>query len=260
MSSYYVPPTAQMPQMQDGTIATAPIPGIFSIPPPGAPIIQDAGWSQQSTICPPGLEYLMALDYLFVNQKIEFIEALVGWETENKYAISNIRGEQVYYAREKSHLLSRMCCGPIRDCEIRIHDGLGKEVLRMVRPLRCNSCCYPCCLQVMEVYSGGCLLGSVVQEWSLCKPYFSIRDASDKTVLTIIGPCIRRCVEATFQVKSADEEHKVGVIKKKWSGIGRELLTDCDLFGIRFPVDLDVKIKAVLLGAALLIDYMYFEM
>ena len=38
-----------------------------------------------------------------------------------------------------------------------------------------------------------------------------------------------------------------------------ELFTDADNFGISFPVDLDVKAKATLLGATFLIDFMYFE-
>lgn len=50
-----------------------------------------------------------------------------------------------------------------------------------------------------------------------------------------------------------DEKHHIGVIQKEWSGFARELFTVSDMFGIHFPLDLDVKIKAVLLGACLLI-------
>lgn len=54
-------------------------------------------------------------------------------------------------------------------------------------------------------------------------------------------------------MKSLDEKHNVGTIQKHWSGFGREIFTDSDQFGVQFPQDLDVKIKAVLLGACLLI-------
>lgn len=50
-----------------------------------------------------------------------------------------------------------------------------------------------------------------------------------------------------------DEKHRVGMIRKNWSGFAREIFTVSDTFGINFPRDLDVKIKAVLLGAAILI-------
>lgn len=46
---------------------------------------------------------------------------------------------------------------------------------------------------------------------------------------------------------------EVGKISKKWGGILKEVFTDADSFGITFPVDLDVKIKAVLMAAAILI-------
>lgn len=45
----------------------------------------------------------------------------------------------------------------------------------------------------------------------------------------------------------------VGRISKHWSGILKEILTDVDTFGIQFPLDLDVKMKAVMLGACFLI-------
>jgi len=43
------------------------------------------------------------------------------------------------------------------------------------------------------------------------------------------------------------------MIRKHWSGFAREMFTVSDTFGIHFPRDLDVKIKAVLLGACILI-------
>ena len=54
---------------------------------------------------------------------------------------------------------------------------------------------------------------------------------------------------------------QVGKISKQWSGVLmlKEAFTDADNFGISFPMDLDVKIKATLLGAVVLIDFMFFE-
>ena len=52
---------------------------------------------------------------------------------------------------------------------------------------------------------------------------------------------------------------QVGLITKQWSGVGKEVFTDADNLGISFSLDLDVKVKATLLGALFLIDYMYYE-
>ncbi|XP_053977606.1 phospholipid scramblase 1-like [Hylaeus volcanicus] len=240
-------------------IATAPVPGAFPMPQPDIPMMPQGGWSPLNTTCPPGLEYLMALDHLFVQQKIELIEALIGFETKNKYSVVNIRGEPVFYVVEESNICSRMCLGASRSCEFQVYDGTRREVLRMIRPFRCDSCCCPCCLQELEVFSGNMFLGSVVQDWSLWQPTFSIRNASGETVLIIEGPWCKFCGDVKFKVLSVNGENRVGMIKKEWSGLMQEFFTDVDNFGISFPLDLDVKIKAVLLGACLLIDFMYFE-
>lgn len=56
-----------------------------------------------------------------------------------------------------------------------------------------------------------------------------------------------------LQVKSVDETCTVGKISKQWTGLVREMFTDTDNFGISFPMDLDVKMKAVMIGACFLI-------
>ena len=35
---------------------------------------------------------------------------------------------------------------------------------------------------------------------------------------------------------------QIGKITKQWSGIGKEIFTDSDNFGVNFPIDLDVKV------------------
>lgn len=50
-----------------------------------------------------------------------------------------------------------------------------------------------------------------------------------------------------------DEVSKIGKISKQWTGLLREAFSDADNFGIQFPLDLDVKMKAVMIGACFLI-------
>ena len=52
---------------------------------------------------------------------------------------------------------------------------------------------------------------------------------------------------------------EIGKVAKQFSGVARDLITDADNFSVSFPLDLDVKIKAVLFGAVFLIDMMFFE-
>lgn len=46
---------------------------------------------------------------------------------------------------------------------------------------------------------------------------------------------------------------QIGKISKKWAGLARELFTDGHYYGITFPLELDVRLKAVLLGACIMI-------
>lgn len=93
------------------------------------------------------------------------------------------------------------------------------------------------------------------QTWSICTPEFDIKNESGQTLLKIEGPICRYglCADVEFKVLSVDKSAVVGKISKKWSGLAREAFTDSDYFGITFPIDLDVRMKAVMLGACFLI-------
>lgn len=212
---------------------------------------------------PPGLEYLSMVDQLLVHQKKELLEVFLGCETQNKYVIKNSLGQQVYRAKEDTDCCTRNCCGPSRPFDIEILDNAGNEVIHFNRGLRCEYCCCFCCLQRLEVSAPpGTVIGRVVQEWSICTPKYRIENERGECLLRIEGPFLctcKCCADINFKVLSKDGTTKVGKVSKQWSGLLTESFTDADHFGINFPVDLDVRVKAVLLGALFLIDYMYFE-
>jgi len=244
-------------------------------PPPGQPgyppVVQQPGapggeWmpmvAQAPPNCPPGLEYLTQIDQLIVKQKVELLEAFTGFETANKYKVKNSLGQTVYFAAEDTDCCTRQCCGPARPFDMKIMDNSQREVIHLVRPLRCTGCCFPCCLQEIEVSSPpGTPIGYIAQQWSLCAPKFEIQDAQHNPVLLIEGPVctFNMCGDIEFKVLALDGSNQVGRISKQWGGFAKEAFTDADTFGITFPMDLDVKVKATMLGACFLIDFMFFE-
>ncbi|CAG0919456.1 unnamed protein product [Notodromas monacha] len=233
-------------------------------PPYGADVsaITMVPTSSHSGNIPRGLEYLTAVDQLLVHQKVELLEAFVGFESKNKYTVKNSLGQKVYYAVEDSDCLTRNCCGPWRPFDMRIMDANKEELIHLNRPLACSSCWFPCCLQKLEVTSPpGTLIGSIEQDWSILFPQFSVKDASGNTILKIEGPLctFSLCGDVEFTVRSAATNQKVGKISKQWTGLLKEAFTDTDNFGVSFPMDLDVRMKAVMLGAVFLIDFMFFE-
>ncbi|XP_077553074.1 phospholipid scramblase 2-like [Haemaphysalis longicornis] len=212
--------------------------------------------------CPPGLEYLVSVDQLLVHQQLQLIEIFLPYEQKNKYVVKNTMGQFIYMAVEESDLASRCCCGKSRPFEMTVLDYRNVEVIRFFRPLRCDSCCCFCCLQEMQVQAPpGTIIGSIRQRWSVLFPTFSVLDSNDREVLKVVGPFITSacCNDVVFDIFSRDGRTKLGAVSKNWTGVLREALTDIDNFTVVFPVDMDTKIKAVLLGLVFLIDFIYFE-
>ncbi|XP_053315580.1 phospholipid scramblase 2-like [Spea bombifrons] len=261
----YQPP----PGAYQGAPGQPPYGAYVGVPPvqnqPGGPGVPAAAWMPAPpTIpnCPPGLEYLSQIDQLLIHQQVELLEALTGFETNNKYEIKNSLGQRVYFAAEENDCCTRNFCGPARSFAMTIVDNTGREVMKLIRPYRCSSCFFPCCLQKLEVQAPpGVVVGYVKQNWHPCLPKFTIQNEREENLLRITGPCIpcRCCSDVNFELKTLDETSTVGRISKQWTGLIKESLTDADNFGVQFPMDLDVKVKAVVLAACFLIDFMFFE-
>ena len=252
---YYAPPPApMMPVMvQPGMVPTSQFP---------APAQNPIHGFQHNV--PQTLEYLATLDQVLVKQKVELLEAFTDFETKNRYHILDPQGRQIFYAKESTDCCTRQCCGSIRPFDMKLKDGNDQEIIHFQRPLACGSCCFPCCLQSLEVESPpGNVIGSVKQKWSIWIPKYNIKDETGKTVYYIEGPCCTcSCFGGDVDFKiynEVDHGKEVGRISKKWSGLAKEYFTDADNFGISFPPGASGKMKATLLGACMLIDFMYFE-
>ena len=238
--------------------------------PPGAPQQPQAEvvWMpppQAIANCPPGLEYLTQIDQILVHQQVELWEVVTGYQTANRYVVKNTLGQQVYFAAENSSPFWRQCCSINRPFELSILDNAKNEVIHMERPFSCstNICCI-WCPQKLEVQAPpGQIVGYVRQNVSCWNPSFSIQDAEEREVLHMTGSmaaiCCRGCYgDIDFELTTL-EDVSVGKVSKQWGGLAKEYFTSADNFGIKFPMDLDVKMKAVVMGACFLIDFIFFE-
>ncbi|CAH0558286.1 unnamed protein product [Brassicogethes aeneus] len=231
---------------------------MFNASPPGyqptttqpGPTPQNGGWMnfpQQIPNCPTGLESLTMVDQLLV-QKI-YVEEL----HRDGFLINNSSGQKVYYVEEDSD--GSLLQG-LRPFDMKIFDKYINEAIHLYRPLACQGCFFPCCMQSIEVLSSpGIVAGRVDEEWSILLPKYAVKNASGETVLRIEGPFRKNlcCGSVKFKIMSAD-----GRVQGKisWYELGSR--NDAD-FVITFPMDLDVSMKAVLLGASFLINAVYFE-
>ncbi|KHJ92839.1 Scramblase [Oesophagostomum dentatum] len=119
-----------------------------------------------------------------------------------------------------------------------------------------------CCATECTVESPpGNVIGTVEQKWAFCASALRIKDENGKEILRTEGPCccmMCGCQDKEFPVVTPTGK-EIGSITKKWGGCLREAYTDADIFSVTFPMDLDVRAKAVLLGATFLVDFMEFE-
>ncbi|XP_073529153.1 phospholipid scramblase family member 5-like [Phyllobates terribilis] len=243
---------------------------------PGTPQLEDSEkkdssppWKSSDTkppepqfLVPPGLEHLSKIQHIIIHQEVELLGVFLGTEKSNKYEIKDNFGQRLYFAIEENIYLNKNLCGPLRPFSMHIANNTGREVITVIRPLRCITCCFPCYLQELEVQAPpGTTVGFIVQKWDPLLPKFTVQNESKEDVLKVIGPYLTfRCLgDVIFEVKTLDEKSIIGKISKYWSGFVNDVFTNADNFGIEFPADLDVKLKAALIGTCFLIDVMYFE-
>lgn len=210
----------------------------------------DEKYNEQTRMSPhgaiSGLECLKNLDTIHIVQKVELLEAIVGIEGKNKYLIKDESNQTLFFATEESNWCARNCFGALREFDITLHDPQGHEIIHLLRPLQCEPE-----LSVTVVPDN--LIGKCKQAFSWGLPKMSVMDEHGQRILTVKRVWACNCSgEVTFKIKNLNGE-VVGNITKNWSGLAREFFTDADNFTITFPVEFDVKTKAVLIGACLLV-------
>ncbi|XP_011690784.1 PREDICTED: phospholipid scramblase 3-like [Wasmannia auropunctata] len=176
------------------------------------------------------------------------LSAFPGWETQNRYIITDNKGEPVFYVTKEE---VGACCCCERTCLVgfNIYDKNQHEVLRMIQRTDDWN-------QVLEVYSGNTLLGSLVQNSRFWQLRLYICDASGRSVLMIKKR--KFCTDNIFKVKSVNDKHHVVMIEKRLCAVTFQgTFSASYTYDMYFSPDLDVKIKAMLLGACLLIDSEY---
>ena len=195
------------------------------------------------------MDRLTNIDRLMVRQQKEWGEILAGFEGRNKYQITDSTGQPVFLAAEVgTSFLSRMFLQALRPFSMQIVDEQGGLVLELRRPFRFY-------FHEIAVHSAdGALLGTIKREFSVVRRLYTVSDSNGAPKLQLFGPILHPW---TFEIRKDGTSH--GKITKKWSGLTKEAFTDADNFGVEFPPTAPASLKAVLLGAVFLIDFVHFE-
>lgn len=111
---------------------------------------------------------------------------------------------KVYLAVEDTDCCTRNCCGNSRPFDMKVMDLYNNEIIHFNRPLACTGCCFPCCLQSIEISAPpGQVIGRVAETWTCWYSNFAIKNQNDETILRIEGPCCNWscCKDINFKVE-----------------------------------------------------------
>ncbi|XP_067309486.1 phospholipid scramblase 1-like [Pseudorasbora parva] len=211
--------------------------------------------------CPSHLETLAWIDQLFVYKEKTLQESLeeacCGIKFNNRYEVKDYTGKKVFSILEDNDCCNRTYCAGARSFIMNVFNDSNQEIIRLVQPYVCN-----CCSNELEVQSPpGINIGHVRQNCHICLPKFTVENERGEPAFKIAGPCVpcTCCTDQNFELVSLNEaaiDRSFGKIFKPFSLSGPNAAAD---FVLRFPSNLEIKMKATLLGACILIDCMYYE-
>ncbi len=213
---------------------------------------------------PQGLECLIPVNKLMIAEDQNF--GPMNPRGFKRYHISDASGSRLFFCSETKELELQECCCKHRDITskrpwtIETFNGQDTSILTGTRTKLKYGCC-GCNMNynTQVSFSSGLLLGGVYMAFkSSDGSTLKIQDASGTLVLQIKGQMriggifsTQRCHE--FPVMTMDNQ-LCGMIT--WYSAS---VREPSNFGAEFPADLDVKIKALLIYAIIMIEFYYVQ-
>uniref|UniRef100_A0A8C4RS25 Phospholipid scramblase n=1 Tax=Erpetoichthys calabaricus TaxID=27687 RepID=A0A8C4RS25_ERPCA len=156
-----------------------------------------------------------------------------------KFQLKNSMGKMMYFATQTNIYQSANFRGYQQGFEMNIYDHSKREVIHLIQPFICSLIFCSWNIQQMEVQAPVGVVAGYVKETHHPTTYrFTIHDSAGETALS----CFLKIFDRTWK-------SKIGTISTQYF-----LDNFGDTLSIQFPKDLDVKLKAVILGASILIE------
>ncbi|XP_021957401.1 phospholipid scramblase 1 isoform X2 [Folsomia candida] len=244
----------EMPNNKPSTIHPFPLKGDMQSAITNQPR-QKVSFSPDFQEVPEGLGGLVKTQHLFIKQSVYS-------SVETQYEVLNSEGEKIFMADETTDTSTKAWCRGTKpfDVSILIRSGMyRKEVMKMFgEPRSCG------CGGDITLKSAKTTLGTIEHaiEWSY--PHYFVRDAEGNDVLQVIGAPTPSCFSFSrepppgeFNVLLPDGKTFVGKIAKYWNGKEKDVLLKSDVWGVKFPLEMEVTHKALLLGATFLLNFQY---
>ncbi|XP_047018924.1 uncharacterized protein LOC124629539 [Helicoverpa zea] len=206
-----------------------------------------------------GLDFLIGVTNLLIQQTVELTDLTSKIESENRYIVRVPNGEALYIASETSTSTQRCLCGSGRAFTMHLHDNTRQEAMVLKRRLAAASCCFPCRLQEIKVITPpGDYVGRVQQQCTWMVPFYLVRDVNEQVLFVVEGPAVLQrsaLLLSEFKIMTGDSLREVGRIAHGWDRDLNSFTTT-----LQIPTTaVQPKHKALLLAAAFLLEYAYFE-
>ena len=191
---------------------------------------------------------------VFVQQRKEWTEIVIDFETRNRYAAMDASGSTIGAIAEVSTgfgaTMSRWFIGSHRALDIHVLEGDGSELLHLTRPffLLFSS------LEIAE--ATGAKLGRINRRFGIFYRKYDLLDE--------FGNCFGRIKAPRWRIWTFPVEGTDGIsrakISKKWGGAVREIFTDADTYRVSFEGgSWTATHRKVIFAAAISIDFDFFE-
>lgn len=197
------------------------------------------------------LEKLKNQNVIRIQQRKELVE-LVGFESRNKYEVLGSDNLSIGFVAEQGkgtmEFLMRYFLGHWRTFEFHIFDENRQQVATAKNPFRFY-------FRELQLYNNsGTLIGEVKRQFAIFYKKFIFKLPSGES-FEVSSPFWKIW---TFPVLRNGME--VSVIRKKWSGGIKEILTDADNFEIEYKdPNLSLDARILLLAGGVYVDIQYFE-
>ncbi len=133
--------------------------------------------------------------------------------------------------------------------DVEINDKHGKPVLRISKKISYF-------VSTVKVFDENEIhIGTFKQKFFSLKGKFNVLDQNDQLFCNVEGKWV------SFEYTFSNTNGKLGIITKKWMGLGKELFTSADNYVINIEptVASNDKIRQLILAASITIDMVYYE-
>lgn len=193
-----------------------------------------------------------AFQRLTVRQRKSWWEILLSLELRNQYDVYDQGQRPALHVREEGSgfwsFLKRVFLGPMRPFTASVTDpATGEPWLTLHRPFRFI-------FHRLEVRrADGTAAGAVQKRWSWVRRLYDLEDGRGQVVAELFGPILKPW---TFEIRVRGQPR--GAIRKRWSGLAKEIFTDADNFGVELA-NLEPDVKVLAFAATVLVDVVHFE-